>query len=169
MRRSTGFPALELFESATTLAISCWPGAWSWKKFWDLRLVSTFSAMETYLFYIDICISIYINMHINRYICCHFRRVQLCVTPQTAAHQAHLSQDSPGKNIRVGCYVLLQCMKVKSEREVTQLYRSICDTMECSLPGSSIHGIGQARVMEWGAVTFSYINIYIFSIWVFFH
>ena len=105
-------------------------------------------------------------MHINRYICCHFRRVQLCVTPQTAAHQAPLSQDSPGKNIRVGCYVLLQCMKVKSEREVTQLYRSICDTMDCSLPGSSIHGIGQARVMEWGAVTFSYIYkyIYIFSI-----
>ena len=123
--------------------------------------------METYLFYIDICISIYINMHINRYICCHFRRVQLCVTPQTAAHQAPLSQDSPGKNIRVGCYVLLQCMKVKSEREVTQLYRSICDTMDCSLPGSSIHGIGQARVVEWGAVTFSYIYKYIYTFFLY--
>ena len=53
-------------------------------------------------------------------------------------------------------------MKVKSEREVTQSCPSIRDPMDCSLPGSSIHGIGQARVMEWGAITFIYIYEYFF-------
>ena len=100
-------------------------------------------------------------MHINMYICCHFSRVQLCVTPYTAAHQAPLSQDSPGKNIGMGCYFLLQCMEVKSEREVTQSCPSIHNPMDRSLPGSSVHGIGQARVMEWGAINFSYIFLYL--------
>ena len=60
--------------------------------------------------------------------------------------------DSPGKNIGVGCHFLLQCMKVKSEREVAQSCPSLRDPMDCSLPGSSIHGIFQARVLEWGAI-----------------
>ena len=59
--------------------------------------------------------------------------------------------DSPGKNTGVGCHFLLQCMKVKSESEVAQLCPTISDPMDCSLPGSSIHGIFQARVSEWGA------------------
>ena len=63
--------------------------------------------------------------------------------------------DSPGKNARVGCYFLLQCMKVKSESEVAQLCLTLRDPMDCSLPGSSIHGIFQARVLEWGAIAFS--------------
>ena len=67
--------------------------------------------------------------------------------------------DSPGKNTGVGCHFLLQCMKVKSEREVAQLCLTLSDPMDCSLPGSSIHGIFQARVLEWGAVAFSYSNI----------
>ena len=46
--------------------------------------------------------------------------------------------DSPGKNIGVGCHFLLQCMKVKSESEVTQLCLTLSDPMDCSLPGSSI-------------------------------
>ena len=46
-------------------------------------------------------------------------------------------------------------MKVKSEREVTQLCPTLSDPMDCSLPGSSIHGIFQARVLEWGAIAFS--------------
>ena len=50
----------------------------------------------------------------------HFSRVRLCATPQTAAHQATPSRDSPGKNTGVGCHFLLQCMKVKSESEVAQ-------------------------------------------------
>ena len=63
--------------------------------------------------------------------------------------------DSPGKNTGVGCYFLLQCMKVKSESEVAQSCLTPSNPMDCSLPGSSIHGIFQARVLEWGASAFS--------------
>ena len=63
--------------------------------------------------------------------------------------------DSPGKNTGVGCHFLLQSMKVKNEREVAQLCPTLSDPMDCSLPGSSIHGIFQARVLEWGAIAFS--------------
>ena len=62
--------------------------------------------------------------------------------------------DSPGKNTGVGCHFLLQCMKVKSERQVTQSCPTLRDPMDCSLPGSSAHGIFQARVLEWGAIAF---------------
>ena len=64
-----------------------------------------------------------------------------------------LPWDSPDKNTGVGCHFLLQCMRVKSESEVTQ--SSLCDPMDCSLPGSSVHGIFQARVLEWVAIAFS--------------
>ena len=63
--------------------------------------------------------------------------------------------DSPGKDTGVGCHFLLQCMKVKSESEVAQSCPTPSDPMDCSLPGSSIHGIFQARVLEWGAIAFS--------------
>ena len=56
--------------------------------------------------------------------------------------------DSPGKNTGVGCHFLLQCMKVKSESEVTQSCPTLSDPMDCSLPGSSAHGIFQARVVH---------------------
>ena len=73
--------------------------------------------------------------------------------------------DSPGKNTGVGCHFLLQYMKVKSEREVAQS----CPTSATpwttrSLPGSSVHGIFQARVLEWGAIAFS---IDILTYWLF--
>ena len=63
--------------------------------------------------------------------------------------------DSPGKNTGVGCHFLLQCMKVKSDSEVAQSCPTPSDPMDCSPPGSSIHGIFQARVLEWGAIAFS--------------
>ena len=63
--------------------------------------------------------------------------------------------DSPGKNTGVGCHFLLQFMKVKSESEVAQSRPTLCDRMDCSPPGSSVHGIFQARVLEWGAIAFS--------------
>ena len=71
----------------------------------------------------------------------------------------HRPWDSPGKNTGVGCHFLLQCIKVKSESEDAQLYPTLSDPMDCSLPGSSVHGIFQARVLEWGAIAFS-------SIWI---
>ena len=84
-----------------------------------------------------------------------FIRVRLCVTPQTAAHRLPRPWDSPGKNTGVGCHFLLQCMKVKSESEVTQPCPILSDPMDYSPPGSSVHGIFQARVLEWGAIAFS--------------
>ena len=69
--------------------------------------------------------------------------------------------DSPGKNIGVGCHFLLQCIKVKSESEVAQSCLIPSDHMDCSLPGSSVHGIFQARVLEWFAIAFSNISFYL--------
>ena len=63
--------------------------------------------------------------------------------------------DSPGKNTGVGCHFLLQCVKVKSESEVAQWCLTLSDPRDCSPPGSSIHGIFQARVLEGGAIAFS--------------
>ena len=63
--------------------------------------------------------------------------------------------DSPGKNTGVGCHFLLQYIKVKSQSEVSQSCPTLSDLMDCSLPGSSVHGIFQARVLEWGAIAFS--------------
>ena len=66
--------------------------------------------------------------------------------------------DSPAKNTGVGCHFLLQCMKVKSEREFAQSCPTLRNPMDCSLPSSSVHGIFQARVLEWGAIAFSHIT-----------
>ena len=63
--------------------------------------------------------------------------------------------DCPGKNTGVGCHFLLQCTKVKSESEVARSCPTLSDPMDCSPPGSSVHGIFQARVLEWGAIAFS--------------
>ena len=73
-----------------------------------------------------------------------------------AAHQAAHPWDSPSKITEVGCHFLLQCMKVISE--VTQSCATPSDPMDCSLPGSSVHGIFQARVLEWVTIAFS-LNI----------
>ena len=67
--------------------------------------------------------------------------------------------DSPGKNTGVGCHFLLQCMKVKSESEVAQSCPIPSDPMDCSPPGSSVRGIFQARILEWGAIAFSILGI----------
>ena len=60
--------------------------------------------------------------------------------------------DSPGKSTRVGCHFLLQCMKVKSESEVAQSGPTLSNPMDCSPPGSSAHGVFQARALEWAPV-----------------
>ena len=81
---------------------------------------------------------------------------RLFVTPWIVARTKLLHLwDFQGKSTGVGCHFLLQCMKVKSESEVAQSCPTLSDPMDCSLPGSSIHGIFQARVLEWGAISFS--------------
>ena len=67
--------------------------------------------------------------------------------------------DSPGKNTGVGCHFLLQCVKVKCESEVAQSCPILSDPIDGSLPGSSIHGIFQSRVLEWDAIAFSDIEV----------
>ena len=89
----------------------------------------------------------------------HFSCVRLCGTPEMAAHQAPPSWDYPGKNTGVGCHFLLQCMKVKSESEAAQSCPTLSDPMDCSLPGSSVHGTFQARVLEWGAIALSLFHM----------
>ena len=66
--------------------------------------------------------------------------------------------DSPGKNTGAGCHFLLQCMKVRSQSEVAQSCPTLSNPMDCRLPGSSVHGIFQARVLEWGDIPFSAFN-----------
>ena len=79
----------------------------------------------------------------------HFSCVRLCATPETRLPSPW---DSPGKNTGVGCHFLLQSMKVKSESEDAQLCPTLRDPIDCSLPVSSVHGVFQARVLEWGAI-----------------
>ena len=72
------------------------------------------------------------------------KSLQSCLTlcdPIDSSHRLPRPWDSPGKNTGVGCHFLLQCMKVKSESEVTQSCPTPSDPMDCSLPGSSVHGI----------------------------
>ena len=73
--------------------------------------------------------------------------------------------DSPGKNTGVGCHFFPQCMKVKSESEVAQSCPTLSDPMDCGPPGSSTHGIFQARVLEWGAIAFSNLLPMSCNIW----
>ena len=90
------------------------------------------------------------------------KSLQSCPTlcdPRDGSPLGSCPWDSPGKNTGVGCHFLLQCMKVKSESEVPQSCLTLRDPMDCSLPGSSIHGIFQARVLEWGAMVFKYYLI----------
>ena len=68
--------------------------------------------------------------------------------------------DSPGENTGVGCHFLLQCRKLKSESKVAQSCSTLNNPMDCSPPGSSVHGIFRARVLEWVAIAFSSVYIY---------
>ena len=86
--------------------------------------------------------------------CCCCCQVASVVSDSVRLHRRQptrlcRSWDSPGKNTGVGCHFLLQCMKVKNESEVAQSCLTLSDPIDCSLPGSSIHGIFQARVLEY--------------------
>ena len=85
----------------------------------------------------------------------HFSHVRLCATPRTAAYQAPPSLGFSRQEHWSGLHFLLQCMRAKSESEVAQSCLTLRDPMDCSPPGSSIHGIFQARVLEQGAIAFS--------------
>ena len=84
-----------------------------------------------------------------------FSCVWLCATPWRQPIRLHRPWDFLGKNTGVGCHFLLQCMKVKSESEVAQSCPTLSNPTDGSPPGSSVHGIFQARVLEWGVIAFS--------------
>ena len=96
-----------------------------------------------------------ISVYVFLLLLSHFSRVQLCVTHRRQPTRLPRPWDSSGKKTGVGCHFLLQCVKVKSESEVAQSCPTLIDPMDCSPPGSSVHGIFQARVLEWGAIAFS--------------
>ena len=105
-----------------------------------------------------------------RYCCCC--QVTSVVSDSVWPHRQQCTRllclwDSPGKNTvtGVGCHFLLQCMKVESESEVAQSCPTLSDLMDCRLPGSSVHGIFQARVLEWVAIAFSMMRYYYIPIW----
>ena len=93
-------------------------------------------------------------------VCCCCCQVSSVVSDSVRPHRRQPTRlprpwDSPGKNTGVGCHCLLRCRKVKSESEVAQSCPTLSDPMDCGPPGSSILGIFQARVLEWGAIAFS--------------
>ena len=96
----------------------------------------------------------------ERSYCCCCCEVASVVSDSVRPHRQQptrlpLPWESPGKNPGVGCHFLLRSMKVKSQSEVTQSCPTLSGPMDCSLPGSSVHGIFQASVLEWGAIVFS--------------
>ena len=91
--------------------------------------------------------------------CCSAKSLQLCLRWQPT--RLPRPWDSPGKNTGVGCHFLLQCMTVKRDSEVAQSCPTPRDPMDCSPPGSSIHGVFQARVLERGSGTKSQCLFYL--------
>ena len=90
-------------------------------------------------------------------------RVRLCATPKTAAQQAPLSLGFSRQEHWSGLPFPSPIMKVKSKSEVAQSCPTLSDLMDCNLPGSSIHGIFQVRLLELGAIAFSDMCVYIYT------
>ena len=112
--------------------------------------------------------SVYSNLHFPDSLAnaAASKLLQLCLTLQPHRQQPTrlpCPWDSPGKNTGVGYHFLLQCMKVKSESEVAHSCPTLSYPVDSSLPGSSVHGIFQARILEWGAIVFSRLSIQCYS------
>ena len=130
---------------------SCW--FYFSKEPWIIHVSSPLTVDNCYIYLI------YFHVWCCCCCCCCCCWVTSVVSNSVQPHRRQptrlpLPWDSPGKNTGVGCHFLLQCMKVKSEREVAQSCPTPSDPMDCSLPGSSVHGIFQARGLEWGAIAF---------------
>ena len=132
-----------------------------WRRKWlptPASLLGEFHELRSLAGYSPCKIYNPIKWNSYRYAAAAAKSLQLC--PTVRPHKQQPTRilcpwDSPGKNTGVGCHFLLQCMKVESESEIAQSRPTRSDPMDCSLPGSSVHGIFQARVLEWGAIAFS--------------
>ena len=134
-----------------TILTYCWEGSYPVLKkvFVDKTLCAVTGLGLNSQISLDTCLPVMVQESIPSH--CIFSYLLLLLLPTRLPHP----WDSPDKNIGVGCHFLLQCTKVKSDSEVTQSCLTLCDPLDCSLPGSSIHGIFQARVLQWGAIAFS--------------
>ena len=114
--------------------------------FYRMHKMDSFPALQEHIVFCCCCCC-----------CCVASVVSDSMRPRRVRQPTRLPHpwDSPGKNTGVGCHFLLQCMKVESESEFAQSCPTLSDPMDCNLPGFSIHGIFQARVLEWGAIAFS--------------
>ena len=154
------FPSIRVFSNESALCIR-------WTEYWALASVLPMIIQGWFPFGLTGLISL-LSKELSRVFssstvaaAAAAKSLQSCPTlcdPIDGSPPGSGSWDSPGKNTGVGCHFLLQRMKVKSESEVAQSYSTLRDPMDCSLPGSSIHGIFQARVLEWGAIAFSEHN-----------
>ena len=97
----------------------------------------------------------------------YFSCVRLCGPQRWQPTSLPLPWVSPGKNIGVCCHFLLQCMKVKTERDVAQSCPTLSDPMDWTLPGSSVHGVFHARVLEWGAIYYKLVKLSWKTIWLY--
>ena len=143
------FPSIRVFSNESVLPIR-------WPKYWSL----SFSITSSNEYSILPCSAFIIVQLSHPYMTTRktiaftaAKSLQSCPTLCEPTRLLH-PWDSPGKNTGVGCHFLLQCMKVKSEGEVAQSYLTLRNPMDCSPPGFSVHGIFQARVLEWVTISF---------------
>ena len=144
---------LHVFHAAVSGKVTCfWQLVDIWTIIWSRFRYSWVSSVLVQIF-IDHMLLLHVDTH------CMWTHTSV-MSDSVWPHRQQPTRlprpwDSPGKNTGVGCHFLLQCMKVKSESEVAQSCPTLRDPMDCSLPGSSVYGIFQARVLEWGAIAFS--------------
>ena len=123
--------------------------------YWNYKIYILLLSKASFKFFASLCALLFLA----HFYCCCYCEVASVVSDSVRPQRWQPTRlphpwDSSGKNTGVGCHFLLQCMKVKSESEVAQSCSTLSDPMDCSLPGSSIHGIFQARVLEWGVIAF---------------
>ena len=118
--------------------------------------------MEVLIFAWCVSVCFFLNLlylfteHLDCCCCCVVSVVSNSVRPhRQQPTRLPRPWESPGKNTGMGCHFLLQSIKVKTESEVAQLCLTLSDPMDHSLPGSSVHGIFQAKVLEWGTIAYS--------------
>ena len=143
------FPSIRVFSNESVLPIR-WPKYWSLS--FSISSSNEYSILPCSAFIIVQLSHPYMNTR-KTIAFTAAKSLQSCLTLCEPTGLLH-PWDSPGKNTGVGCHFLLQCMKVKSEGEVAQSYLTLRDPMDCSPPGSSVHGIFQARVLEWVTISF---------------
>ena len=141
----------------------CFKSLLNWETWVDMRLITTADTYFLSIYWSSVFILLKYSCFSVVLISAAAVAKSLQSCPTLQPHRRKPTRlprpwDSPGKDPGKDCHFFLQCMKVKSEREVAQLCPTLSDPMDYSLPASSVHGIFQARVLEWGVIAFSSVN-----------